>query len=68
MPQGLIPLGVIHFWGPLWGTLFSACRKMEIMHVIVNKLEIHFAKIGFADCNWSNLNAQGCAPLVVIHF
>ena len=25
----------------------------------VNKVEIHFAKIGFVDCKWSNLNAPG---------
>ena len=46
MPQGLTLLGVIHFWGPL----FFACRKMEIMHVVVNKVETYLAKIGFGDC------------------
>ena len=35
----------------------------------VKKLEIHFAKIGFVDCKWSNLNAPGsytpcCHPLL----
>ena len=25
----------------------------------VNKVEIHFAKIGFVDCKWPNLNAPG---------
>ena len=26
---------------------------------LVNKVEIHFAKIGFVECKWFNLNAQG---------
>ena len=26
---------------------------------LLNKVEIHFAKIGFVDCKWSNLNAPG---------
>ena len=59
MPQGHTPLGVNHFWGPLWGALFSACRKREMLHVSVNKVEIYFAKIGFVDCKLSNLNAPG---------
>ena len=59
MPQGHTRLGVIHFWGLLWGALFSACWKMEILHVVVNKVEIHFAKIGFVVCEWSNLNTPG---------
>ena len=33
MPQGHTPLGVIHFWGPLWGALSSACRKRKMLHV-----------------------------------
>ena len=35
MPQGPALLGVIHFWDTLWGVwgvLFSACRKREMMH------------------------------------
>ena len=59
MPQGHTPLGVTHFWGPLWGALFSACRKREMLHVVGNKVEIYFSEIGFVDSNWSNLNAQG---------
>ena len=59
MPQGHTPLGVIHFWGPLWGALFSACRKMEILHMSVNEVEIYSEEIGFVDSKWSNLNAPG---------
>ena len=29
----------------------------------VNKVEIHFAKIGFVDCKWSNSNAPGSYTL-----
>ena len=25
--------GIIHFWGPLCGALFSGCRKREMLHV-----------------------------------
>ena len=39
MPQGHMPLGDIHFWGPLLGAFFSACRKMEILHMAVNEVE-----------------------------
>ena len=35
------------------------CRKREILHVVVYKVEIHFAKIGFVDSIWSNLIAPG---------
>ena len=36
---------------------------------LANKVEIHFAKIGFVDLRWSNLNASGsytlrCYPLM----
>ena len=36
----------------------------------VNKVENHFAKIGFVDCKWSNLNAPGSytCPLVSFTF
>ena len=27
-----------------------------MLHVVVNKVEIYFAKIGIVDCDWSNLN------------
>ena len=30
---------------------------------LVNKVEIHFPKIGFVDCQWSNLNAPRCHSL-----
>ena len=35
MPQGHTPLGVIHFWGPLRGALFSACpgRRHDVPDV-----------------------------------
>ena len=29
-----------------------------MLHVVVNKVEIYFGKIGFADSKWSNLNAH----------
>ena len=29
MPQGHTLLGLIHFWGPMWGALSSACRKRK---------------------------------------
>ena len=59
MPQGHTSLGVTHFWGPLWVALFSACRKMELLQLVVTKVEIYFPKIGFLDCKWTNLNALG---------
>ena len=36
---------------------------------LANKVEIYFAKIGFVDSRWSNLNAQGsytpwCNPIL----
>ena len=31
----------------------------------VKNVEIHFAKIGFVDCKWPNLNAPGCHSLLV---
>ena len=30
-----------------------------MLHVVVDKVEIYFAKIGFLDCKWFNLNAPG---------
>ena len=33
MPQGHIPLGAIHLWGPLSGALSTVCRKREMLHV-----------------------------------
>ena len=32
MAQGHAPLGVINFWGPLRGALFSVCKKGEMLH------------------------------------
>ena len=49
-----IPLAANHFWGLQWSALFSACRKVDILHVIANKVEIYFAEIGFVDCKWYN--------------
>ena len=57
MLMGYTPFVVIHFWSKLWGTLSSACRKREMLHVVVNKVEIHFAKIGFVDSKWFYLIA-----------
>ena len=34
----------------------------------VNKVEIHFAKIGLVDCKWPNLKTQCLKPLGMIHF
>ena len=68
MPQGHTPLGVTHCWGPLWGALSSACRKREMLHVVVNKVEIYSSKIGFVDSKWSNLNTPGSCTPSFIHF
>ena len=59
MPQGYILLGVTHFWGPLWVPLSLHAGKGKCCMWPVNKVEIHFAKIGFVDCKWSNSNAPG---------
>ena len=37
MPQGHVPIGVIHFGGPLWRALFYGCRKREMLHVAAEK-------------------------------
>ena len=47
MAQGHTPLGVIHFWGPLWGALFSACRKREVLHVACLKSGNSYCKNRF---------------------
>ena len=39
-----------------------------MLHMSANKVEIYFAKIGFMDSKWFNLNAQGYTPLAAIHF
>ena len=33
IPQGHIPLGLIHLWGTLRGVHFTVCRKREMLHV-----------------------------------
>ena len=63
MPQGHTPFTVIHFWGALWGALFSACWKREMLHVACEEVEIYFAKIGFMDSKCSNLNTPGSYAL-----
>ena len=47
------------------GCPFLCMQEREMLHVSVNKVEISFAKIGFVDCNWSNLNASGTYTKVV---
>ena len=47
MPQGHALLGVIHFWGPFWDALFSGCMKREMLHGLVNKMEM-----SFVDSKW----------------
>ena len=65
MPQGHTPLGVIHFWGPLWDARFFACiyvPKSEWHSTaasVYDPCRIYFAKVGFVDCNWSNLIILG---------
>ena len=39
-----------------------------MLHVVGNKVEIYFSKIGFIDCKWSNLNTPGSYTPCVIHF
>ena len=52
-------LGVTHFWVHC-GVPFSLdVGKGKCCMWPVNKVEIHFAKIGFVDCKWPNLNAPG---------
>ena len=31
--NGHTPLGLIHFWGQLWGALFSGSNEREMLHV-----------------------------------
>ena len=59
MHQGHTPLALIHFGDPLWRAHSPACWKMECCMWPVKEVEIHFAKISFVDCKWSNLNVLG---------
>ena len=53
------PLVSLNF-GVHWGVSLSLhAGKGKCCMWAVNKVEIHFAKIGFMDCKWSNLNAPG---------
>ena len=58
MPQGHTPLGLIYFWGPLWGAHFLCMLEKGMLHMSVNKVEIYFLKIGFVHCKWSNIVAM----------
>ena len=53
--------------GSTVGCPFLCMLEKGMLHMSVNKVEIYFSKIGFVDCWGSNLNAQGHAPLGVIH-
>ena len=41
------------------GCPFLCMQEREMLHVSVNKVEIHFTKLGFMDCIWPNLIAPG---------
>ena len=59
MSQGHTPFGLIHFWGQC-GVPFSLYSgKGKCCMWLINKVEIDFARAGFVDCKWSNLNAPG---------
>ena len=49
-------LGVIHFWGPLWDALFSACRKSQMLHLFVKKVENYCSKVGavYSKCSMTS--------------
>ena len=59
MRQGHTPLELIHFWGQLWSALFVGCRKREMLHLVVENVEIYLWKIGLVDYKSSYLNAPG---------
>ena len=59
MPQGHSPLDLIHIWDPLWVPFSLHAGKGKCCMWLVEKVEIHFAKMGFVDCKWSNLNVPG---------
>ena len=51
---------VLFTFGVHWGVSISLyAGKGKCCMWPVNKVEIHFAKIGFVDCKWPNLNAPG---------
>ena len=51
---------VLFTFGVHWGVSISLyAGKGKCCIWPVNKVEIHFAKTGFVDCKWSNLNAPG---------
>ena len=68
MPQGHTPLGVIRFWVHCSVSLSSACRKREVLHVVVNKVEIYLAKKVLLTANGQIWMPQGHTPLGVITF
>ena len=41
-------------------------QEKGMLHLAFDKVEIYLWKIGFVDCKWSNLYAQGHAPLGLI--
>ena len=51
-PLVSIPFGVTY-------SLYSVCRKKEMLHMSEIKVEIYVPKVGFMDYKWSNLNAPG---------
>ena len=63
MPQSHTSLAVIHFWGPLWNALSSACKIRECCIWIVIKVVIYFQSMSFIDSKWSILSASGSYTL-----
>ena len=46
-------------FGICYGVPFPLHAEKGYAACAVKEVEIHFAKIGFVDCKWSNLNASG---------
>ena len=65
MPLVLNPMGPLTFWVHC-GVPFDLQREM--LHVACYKVVIYFAKTGFVNCKWSNLNAPGSWPLGDLFF
>ena len=58
-PRVIYPLVLFNIWVHCWVSISLYAGKGICCIWPVNKVEIHFAKIGFMDCKWSNLNAPG---------
>ena len=58
IPESSSPY-VIHFCGLLKAALLLCMQEMDMLHVVGNKVEISFAKIGFVDSKFPTLITRG---------